>query len=129
MGMKKYAFVAAILLLLPKGAQADPIDDFTLKAYRAAWFPNTSGNRNLTCSETCKQRMGGLAEYEASSVEPTKRAFVCRVQGKPKGNLRTWRYGSQFDTRAACYTTGLDLKGNYEKRFMCLCVERPRRSP
>lgn len=127
MGMKKYAAFAAALVLLPLGIQADPIDDFTVQSYRAAWFPNTMKDLEMTCADTCKQRMGGLPEYEASSVEPTKRAFVCRVQGKPKGNIRTWRYGSQFDTRAACYTTGLDLKGGYEKRFMCLCVERPRR--
>ncbi len=126
MGMTKYFAFAALLLLLPAGVQADPIDDFTVKSYRAAWFPNTQGNRNMSCADTCKQRMGGLPEYEASSVEPTKRAFVCRVQGNPRGNIRTWRYGSQFDTRAACYTTGLDLKGSYEKRFMCLCVESPK---
>lgn len=54
-------------------------------------------------------------------MPPTKRAFVCRVEGKVKD---TWLYGSQFDDRAACYTTGLDLKGSFTQRYFCLCVAK-----
>ena len=111
---------AMILALLALNAQADPIQDGALAPYRAGWFANAG-----TCSETCKAKAPGtLAEYEASAVPPTKRAFVCRVAGKPAGNLDTWLYGSQFDDRAACYTTGLDLKGSYAKQYFCLCVAK-----
>jgi len=110
-----------ILALLALNVHADPIQDGALAPYRAGWF----SNGGLTCSETCKAKAPGtLAEYEASAVPPTKRAFVCRVAGKPVGNIATWLYGSQFDDRAACYTTGLDLKGSYTKSYFCLCVAK-----
>lgn len=110
--------MATVLALLPRNVQSDPIQDGALASYRAGWFPNSG-----TCAETCKAKApGSLAEYEASAVPPTKRAFVCRVAGKPQGDLRTWLYGSQFDDRAACYTTGLDLKGSYAEKYYCLCV-------
>jgi hypothetical protein len=114
-----------ILALLALGVHADPIQDGALAPYRAGWFPNASPKGPLTCAETCKAKAPGtLAEYEASAVPPTKRAFVCRVAGKPHDNLETWLYGSQFDDRAACYTTGLDLKGSYSRRYFCLCVAK-----
>ena len=115
--------MAAVLAVLALTVHADPIDDGALAPHRAGWFANTSRSGPLTCAETCKAKAPGtLAEYEASAVPPTKRAFVCRVPGKPKGELETWLYGSQFDDRAACYTTGLDLKGSYSQRYFCLCV-------
>lgn len=114
---------ATVLALLALDVHADPIQDGALAPYRAGWFANDGGPSPRTCSETCKAKApGSLAEYEASSVPPTKRAFVCRVAGKAQGNLATWRYGSQFDERAACYTTGLDLKGSYTEKYYCLCV-------
>ena len=114
---------AAVLALLPLGVQADPIQDGALAPYRAGWFANNGPGGPLTCSETCKAKAPGtLAEYEATFVSVTKRAFVCRVAGPPKGDIGTWLYGSQFDDRAACYTTGLDLKGTHAPRYFCLCV-------
>ncbi|HEX9668850.1 MAG TPA: hypothetical protein VGC93_05135 [Thermoanaerobaculia bacterium] len=116
---------AAVLAFLPLGVYADPIQDGALAPYRAGWFANSAPGDPLTCSETCKAKAPGtLAEYEATFVSVTKRAFVCRVAGKPKGDIRTWLYGSQFDDRAACYTTGLDLKGSYVQRYYCLCVAK-----
>lgn len=116
---------AAVLALLALNVYADPIGDGALAPYRAGWFPNGSPHGPLTCAETCKAKAPGtLAEYEASAVPPTKRAFVCRVAGKPQPNLQTWLYGSQFDDRAACYTTGLDLKGSYTQKYFCLCVAK-----
>jgi hypothetical protein len=110
--------LAAVLALLPRNIHADPIQDGALAPYRAGWFPNSG-----TCAATCKAKApGSLAEYEASPVAPTKRAFACRVAGKPQGTIDTWLYGSQFDDRAACYTTGLDLKGSYSEKYYCLCV-------
>ena len=117
---------AAVLALLPLSVQADPIQDGALAPYRAGWFANNGPGGPLTCSETCKAKAPGtLAEYEATFVSVTKRAFVCRVAGRPKGDIRTWLYGSQFDDRAACYTTGLDLKGSYNEKYFCLCVAKP----
>lgn len=117
--------MSTILALLALEVHADPIQDGALAPYRAGWFPNDGAQGPLTCTETCKAKAPGtLAEYEASAVPPTKRAFVCRVAGKPQGDLKTWLYGSQFDDRAACYTTGLDLKGSYSQKYFCLCVAK-----
>ena len=114
---------ATFLTLLAPSVQADPILDGALAPYRAGWFPNTDPKGPLTCAETCKAKApGSFAEHEASPIPPTKRAFVCRVAGQPQGDLKTWLYGSQFDDRAACYTTGLDLKGSFNPRYFCLCV-------
>jgi hypothetical protein len=116
---------AAILAFLVPSVQADPIQDGALASYRAGWFANNSPQGALTCAETCKTKAPGtFAEHEASPIPPTKRAFVCRVAGTPQGDLKTWLYGSQFDDRAACYTTGLDLKGSYTPRYFCLCAAK-----
>lgn len=110
------------LALLALNVHADPIGDGALAPYRAGWFDN---NGTLTCAQTCKAKAPGtLPEYEASAVPNTKRAFVCRVAGQPAGNLQTALYGSQFDERPACYTTGLDLKGSHTKKYFCLCVAK-----
>jgi hypothetical protein len=111
-----------VLASLALAAHADPINDGALAPYRAGWFANGSPHGPLSCADTCKAKAPGtIAEHEASAVPPTKRVFVCRVAG----HLETWLYGSQFDDRAACYTTGLDLKGSYEKKYFCLCVAKP----
>jgi hypothetical protein len=116
---------ATILALLAPSVQADPIQDGALASYRAGWFPNTGPQGPLSCSDTCKKNAPGtLAEYEASPIPPFKRAFVCRVAGKPNGNIDTWLYGSQFDTRPACYTTGVDLKGSFSDKYYCLCAAK-----
>ena len=117
--------MAAVLAFFALNLHADPIGDGALAAYRAGWFANNGPKGPLSCAETCKVKAPGtLAEYEASAVPPTKRAFVCRVAGKPVNNIGTWLYGSQFDDRAACYTTGLDLKGSYTEKYFCLCVAK-----
>jgi len=125
-GSKVKLFIPAafILVLFAVGVQADPIQDGALAAYRAGWFPNDSPSGPLSCAATCKAKApGSLAEYEAAAVPPPfKRAFLCRVAGKPKGDLATWLYGSQFDDRPACYTTGVDLKGSFNQKYFCLCV-------
>ena len=113
---------ATALVFLALTAHADPIQDGALAPYRAGWFNNGG---SMTCAETCKAKAPGtLPEYEPSPISPTKRAFLCRVAGKPNGDLRTWLYGSQFDDRAACYTTGLDLKGSHAPKYFCLCVAK-----
>lgn len=112
---------ALVLAVLALNIHADPVQDGALAPYRAGWFDN---NGTLTCAQTCKAKAPNtLPEYEASSVPNTKRAFVCRV-GKPEGNLQVARYGSQFDERPACYTTGLDLKGSHAPKYHCLCVAK-----
>jgi hypothetical protein len=117
--------MAAVLALLPLIVHADPIQSGALAAYRAGWFSNANPAGPLSCTATCKAKAPGtIAEHEPSPIPVTKRAFVCRVEGKPKGDLRTWLYGSQFDDRAACYTTGLDLKGSFSQKYFCLCVAK-----
>lgn len=114
------AGVAALLVAVHASMAGDPIGDSALNAYNAGWYPNVVKQKYLTCAETCKTLANALPEYETSAVPPTKRAFLCRVPGSPSG----WQYGTQFDTRAACYTVGLDLKGRYSERYACLCVGR-----
>jgi hypothetical protein len=114
---------ATVLALLALTLHADPIQDGALGPYRAGWFSNASPAAPLTCARTCAAKAAGtVPEHEASSVPPTKRVFVCRVEGKVKD---TWLYGSQFDDRPACYTTGLDLKGSHTDKYFCLCVAKP----
>jgi len=112
------AAAAVLLVVAPQPASGDPIEDSQLKPYRAGWFSNVEGKEYLTCSQTCTTKAKAVPEHEASGVPTAKRAFVCRATGKSTG----WLYGSQFDDRAACYTVGLDLKGSYSNRYMCLCV-------
>ncbi len=123
---KLFILSTALLALLAVSAQADPIQDGALAAYRAGWFANNGPSGPLTCSQTCKAKAPGtLAEYEASPIPSTKRAFLCRVdKGAPVGSLTHSLYGTQFDERAACYTTGIDLKGSYTRDYFCLCVAK-----
>jgi len=124
--IRRGAFIlgtAAVLSLLALSAHAEPIQDGALAPHRAGWFANGGPHGPLSCADTCKAKAPGtVSEHAASAVPPTKRAHVCRVAGKPVGNLQTWLYGSQFDDRPACYTTGLDLKGSFNPRYFCLCV-------
>ena len=126
MRIETYVCLALVLLILPGGAGADPVQDLSLHQYRAGWYSNLHQDKQLTCPQTCKARVGGLAEYEASPVPPTKRAFLCKVEGTPQEKIRTWLYGNQFDDRPACYTTALNLKGSYSQRYFCLCIPRSR---
>ena len=111
--------VAPIVLVIASSA-GDPIGSNALNPHSAGWYTNVQQQRFLTCADTCKTNANALPEYEASAEPLTKRAFVCKVPGKPAG----WQYCSQFDDRAACYTVGTNLKGSYSERFMCLCVGR-----
>ena len=117
----KYIIAIAALLVLPLAVVADPFKDLVLEGHRAGWYPNTHGGKTLTCPETCKAQVGGLAEYEASPGV-AKRAFVCKVQVGSEGNIQTWLYGSQFDDRKACYTVDVSLKGKYDEKYFCLCL-------
>jgi hypothetical protein len=122
-GLPVTVAVVVVLLLVQSPADADPVGDSTLAPYRAGWYSNAAQPKNLACADTCQTKAKALAEYAASAVPPTKRAFVCRVAvGRDR-----WLYGSQFDDRPACYTVGLDLKGSYNDTYMCLCVAGPGR--
>jgi hypothetical protein len=117
-GLLATASAVVLLILAQSPAGADPVDDSTLSPYRAGWYSNAAQPKTLTCADTCQTKAKAVAEYEASAVPPTKRAFVCRVAV----TRDRWLYGSQFDDRPACYTVGLDLKGSYNDNYMCLCV-------
>ncbi len=117
-GLLATAAAVAIVVVGQSRAVADPVNDSSLAPHRAGWYANDARPKSLTCADTCQTKAKALAEYEASAVPPTKRAFVCRVAV----TADRWLYGSQFDDRAACYTVGLDLKGTYNENYMCLCV-------
>jgi len=119
--------ISSILILLilttVPAAIADPIDDANVGLFKAAWISNASRGEPLTCAETCKQKMSpSLPEYEGAPGGVIKRAFVCKVAGRPEGNVRTWLFGNQFDQRAACYTTDTSQKGTYSQNYYCLCA-------
>lgn len=120
---KRYFIVLVVLMLFSIWALADPIKDSSLDGHKAGWYPNNYKNKLLTCPETCKVHVRGLAEYEASPGVP-KRAFVCKAQTESEGNIDTWLYGNQFDDRKACYTVDISLKGKYTDKYFCLCVRR-----
>ena len=121
---------AAVLALLPLSVHADPIQDGALAPYRAGWFANNGPGGPLTCSETCKAKAPGtLAEYEATFVSVTKRAFVCRVAGPPKGNIRTGSTAASSTTAPpatrrgsiskAPTTSGTTASASTSKRVAC----------
>ena len=91
--------------------------------FKAAWISNASRGEPLTCAETCKKKLPpSLPEYEGSPGSVIKRAFACKVAGRPEGNVRTWLFGNQFDERPACYTTDTSQNGTYNQSYYCLCA-------
>ena len=123
--MKNAILFICILLIfsITPAAMADPIDDTNLGLYKAAWISNASRGEPLTCAETCKQKMSpSLPEYEGAPGGVVKRTFVCKVAGRPEGDVGTWLFGNQFDERAACYTTETSQKGTYSQDYYCLCA-------
>jgi hypothetical protein len=112
-----------LILVIPAKLIADPIDDTNVSLFKAAWISNASRGEPLSCAETCKEKMPpSLREYEGAPGSVIKRAFVCKVAGRPEGDVRTWLFGNQFDERPACYTTDTSQKGTYSQNYYCLCA-------
>lgn len=118
-------------LLSAASAGAGPIPNGSFSSLSSGWFDGSK----LTCPEIC-ERHGAVAEAEANTAPPVRRSYVCKVRQAESGPY-VWLFGTQFDSRPACYTTNRDLAGEYSEVFYCLCVKRsstsqrkrPRRAP
>ena len=122
-----------VSILIAVGAQADPIEDLSMKPYQAGWYPNfINGNGPMTCPETCKKWVEARAERERSNVlEPQSEVtHVCKITRDPHIILESindpsshWLYGNQFDKHPVCYTGMLSGEVKRSEYFMCLCVK------
>ncbi|WP_299495392.1 hypothetical protein [uncultured Shewanella sp.] len=122
----------SLALGLSMSIQADPIQDLSMNAYKAGWFPNFYQGQAMTCPKACDVWVGTRAEYERTNDVVSKHdvAYVCKITRDPaiimdpqNDPSSHWVYGSQFDDIPACFagtswgqTIGSDL-------FMCLCVD------
>ncbi|MCL1125293.1 hypothetical protein [Shewanella surugensis] len=122
------SILMGLLFGLNFSAQADPIQDLSMNAYKAGWFPNFYQGQAMTCPKACEVWVGTRAEQEKTTdiVSTKDVAYVCKITRDPaiimdpqNDPSSHWIYGSQFDDVAACFATrniGSDL-------FMCLCVD------
>lgn len=119
-------WLVVLALLLSAGvAQADPIKDNVLDSYKAGWYPNSDQNQLMTCPQTCRVRVKGVAEHEATGVKNIE-ASVCKVAirnviERPLP-INNFIYGNQFDTNPVCYTADMHGKLQKSKQFYCLCI-------
>jgi len=119
-----FKWLAALALLLCAGiVQADPIKDGVLDVYKAGWYPNIYKNKQMTCPQTCRIRVGGVAEHEKSMGVKSRTTYVCKI-GNGKKPLRDPRtlYGNQFDNTPTCFTTDKRGKRSRANQFHCLCI-------
>lgn len=116
--------IFSILTLVIAAAVADPIKDNVLDNYKAGWYPNVQQGKIMTCPETCKVHVNGVAEHEISAGVKSKETFVCKTAKKTIQPLprAAFLYGNQFDKRAVCYTTDLSGKTYKSEHFYCLCL-------
>ena len=120
--------VIPALLLVVAGVQADPIKDNMLDGYKAGWYPNIYKGKTMSCPETCKIKVKGVAEHELSNGAESKVTNVCKVGNnkiiaKPQPMRgEKFLYGNQFDAAPVCYTTDISGKPQRSKQFYCLCI-------
>ncbi len=120
--------VLPVLLLVFGIAQADPIKDNMLGGYKAGWYPNIYKGKVMSCPQTCKVRVKGVAEHELSMGAKSKITNVCKfgdqkIAEKPMA-MRGGKflYGNQFDNSPICYVTDMTGKPKRSKNFYCLCI-------
>ncbi|MCO7225338.1 CARDB domain-containing protein [Pleionea sp. CnH1-48] len=122
-----------VVIFVSVVSYADPIEDMSMKNYKAGWYPNfIQGNGPMTCPKTCDAWVGARAEQEKSNdVEPeSERAAVCKVTrdksiiyegiNDPSSH---WIYGNQYDDEPVCYVARRNNLVKRSEYFMCLCVE------
>lgn len=112
---------------------ADPIEDLSMKGYKAGWYPNFyKGYGPMTCPQTCKRWVGTQSEHEASqNVDgQSERANVCKITRdesiilEPRNDPKShWIYGSQYDDYPVCFANSLGYGPVQSRLFMCECVE------
>jgi hypothetical protein len=124
--------VAAAVAFVP-ASYGDPIQDLSMNAYKAGWYPNFyKGSGPLTCPRTCEAWVGAKSESENSFEmdEQTRRTNVCKVTKKeeiivkgindPKSH---WLYGNQFDDYPVCFVHPIGYEPFESQFYMCQCVE------
>ncbi len=117
--MNRVGFLfCALLALASVAANAEPIPNSSFADRTAGWFDG----KGLTCPQICKEQKA-VAESEKNTARPVAMSYVCKVR-KAKNGPYLWLFGTQFDSRPACYTTDRDLKGEYSDIFYCLCVKQ-----
>lgn len=127
--MKKSLILLVCTALLSAAAvvQGDPIKDNSLNSYKAGWYPNYYKQKGpLTCPQTCKTWIKGVAEQERSMAIKSKATHVCKFGDRKQVNelLRSgnYLYGNQFDGTPACYVSDMNGKVQKSEHFYCLCV-------
>ena len=113
-------------------AIADPIEDLSMKNFKAGWYPNFYKQKGpMTCPRTCEVWVGAPREHEQSGDidGQTKETSVCKITNKdeiiyegindPKSH---WLYGNQFDDYPVCHVLPIGIEPVRKKEFMCLCV-------
>ncbi len=127
-----YLLFIAMMAMVSFSGFADPIEDLSMKNYRAGWYPNFfKGKGPLSCPRTCDYWVGSRAEGERSNDidGQTERAYVCKVTRdrkiilEPKNDPSShWLYGNQFDSWPMCHVSPIGIEPFRSKYFMCLCV-------
>ena len=125
--------IGIILILSSLPLLSDPIEDLSMKNYRAGWYPNFyKGNGPLTCPEACKVWVGSEREHEQSGDidGQTRETSVCKVTNKEEIIIEGindpsshWLYGNQFDDYPVCHVLPIGIEPVRSKAYMCLCVE------
>lgn len=128
--MKKtlIGFVWVILLSVAAVVLADPIQDKSLNDYKAGWYPNFYKQKGpLTCPETCKIWVTGVAEREMSMAANSKVTHVCKFSNRTLPNVTRsagFLYGDQFDNTPVCHVTDMNGKARESKQYYCLCIAK-----
>lgn len=129
--MKRLIFFVSALLVSVL-ALADPIEDLSMKKYKAGWYPNFyQGSGPMTCPKTCEKWVGAQAEHEASQDVDgqSERANVCKVTRdesiikEPRNEPAShWIFGSQYDNYPVCFVNSLGYGPVETEYYMCECV-------
>lgn len=131
---RTFHFIGMMLILgiLSMVAQADPIEDLSMKDYQAGWYPNYYKQQGpMTCPETCKRWVGTRAEQESVSnlLSDFTTTHVCKTPDNPEIVIEPkndpsshWLYGNQLDDKPNCYI-GTPYGTKESPYYMCLCVK------
>lgn len=125
--------LTVLLAFTSQSLFADPIEDLSMKDYKAGWYPNFYKQKGpLTCAQTCKAWVGTEAEGEQSGdLTPNyPETDVCKItdneklvyyaQNDPKSH---WLYGNQFVDKPVCYSATSYGEIMESQFYMCLCVD------
>ncbi|MFA6054887.1 MAG: CARDB domain-containing protein [Thermodesulfovibrionales bacterium] len=118
--------VVTALLLGTGVVQADPVKDNALDNYKSGWYLNSHQNELMTCPQTCKVWVNGVAEHENNMGVKSIETYVCKFvdHKKLEKPFRVYHflYGNQFDKTQVCYATDINGNPKQNKQFYCLCI-------